>query len=393
MPICGTYGSEAARLIQAAADLSPGIIEMRNQIERDRRLPMPLVERLRELGFFSLWLARGFGGPELSLTDFVQVVEALARSDASVAWCVTNGGGYARFSGFLPEAVARRIFVEERAVVAGNMGPLGKAVSVPGGYSVTGRWPYGSGIMHSNWVLGGCVVLDGDTPRRRPDGAPDAKIVFFPTAAAEVIDTWEVGGLRGTGSHDYRVADLFVPDSHTVSRTGHSPLLPDPLYALPFHTAFGVTIAAVPLGIARAALDSLRELGAAKTPRTGSALLRDRPVIQAAVGRAEASLRAARAFLLEACDQAWSATSAGTSLSLEQRALVRLACAQVAETAKVVVQTTYDAGGGTSVYENCLLQRCFRDAHAAAQHIQIQSGNFETGGRVMLGLEPGTPIL
>jgi alkylation response protein AidB-like acyl-CoA dehydrogenase len=276
---------------------------MRDAIERERRLTAPLVERLRDLGFFSLWLPRAFGGPELGLTDFVRVVEALARLDGSVAWCVTNGGAYARFAAFLPEPVAHRIFVEERAVVAGNMGPIGRAAPAPGGYRVTGRWAYGSGITHSGWVLGGCVVLDeGGTPRRGPSGAPETRILFFPATAAEVIDTWDVGGLRGTGSHDYQVADLFVPDSHAV--TGEDPLLPGPLYALPRHTAFGVTIAAVPLGIARAALDALRELGAAKTPRIGSAVLRDRPVIQAAVGRAEAMLRAARAFLFEACGEA-----------------------------------------------------------------------------------------
>ncbi len=367
---------------------------MRDEIERERRLPAPLVERLRALGFFSLWLARAFGGPELSLTDFARVIEALARSDGSVGWCVANAGGYARFSGFLPDAVARRIFVEERAVVAGNIGPIGKAAPVSGGYRVTGRWAYGSGITHSAWAVGGCVVLDeGGAPRQGPNGAMDTRIVFFPTAAAEVIDTWEVGGLRGTGSHDYRVADLFVPASHAVAGAGDDPRLPGPLYALPRHTAFAVPVAAVPLGIARAALDGLRELSAAKTPRIGSAVLRDRPAVQAAVGRAEALLRSARAFLFEACDDAWGAASGGVPLTLEQRALVRLACAQAAEAAKTVVQIAYDAGGGTSVYESCPLQRCFRDAHAAAQHVQVQSANFETGGRVLLGLDPATPIL
>jgi indole-3-acetate monooxygenase len=393
MPIGATTGPEATPLIEAALALGPTITGMRDEIERERRLPPPLVEKLREQGFFSLWLARAFDGPELSLTDFVRVVEALARSDGSVAWCVTNGGAYARFSGFLPEAVARRIFVEERASVAGNMGPIGKAVPVAGGYRLTGRWAYGSGIAHSGWLLGGCVVLDGEAPRRRPDGAPDARIVFFPAAAAEVIDTWEVGGLRGTGSHDYRVADLFVPESHVVSGAGDDPRLPGPLFALPRHTAFAVTIAAVPLGIARAALDGVRELSAGKVPRIGSTLLRDRPVVQAAIGRAEAMLRAARAFLLEACDEAWNAASSGAPLTLDQRVLVRLACAQVAEATRTVVRIAYDVGGGTSVYESCPLQRCFRDVHAAAQHVQVQSANFETGGRVMLGLEPGTPIL
>jgi alkylation response protein AidB-like acyl-CoA dehydrogenase len=393
MPIGATTGPETTRLIEAAQALGPTVAGVRDEIERERRLPPSLVEKLRELGFFSLWLARDLGGPELSLADFVRVIEALARWDGSVAWCVTNGGAYARFSGFLPDGVARRIFVEERAAVAGNMGPIGRAVPVPGGYRLTGRWAYGSGITHSGWLLGGCVVLDGEAPRRGPDGAPDTRIMFFPAAAAEVIDTWEVGGLRGTGSHDYRVTDLFVPASHVASGAGDDARLPGTLFALPRHTAFAVTIAAVPLGIARAALDGLRELSAAKTPRIGSAMLRDRPVVQAAVGRAEAMLRAARAFLLEACDEVWNAASSGAPLSPKQRALARLACAHVVEATKTVVRIAYDAGGGTSVYESCPLQRCFRDVHAAAQHVQVHSANFETGGRVLLGLDPGTPIL
>ena len=153
-----------------------------------------------------------------------------------------------------------------------------------------------------------------------------------------------------------------------------------------------MTIAAVPLGIARAALDGVRELSTSKTPRIGSTLLRERPVVQGAMGRAEAMLGAARAFLFEACDEAWGTVASGAELTLEQRAKVRLSCAQVADIAKSVVRIAYDIGGGTAVYETCPLQRCFRDAHAAAQHVQVQSGNFETGGRVLLGLEPGTRI-
>ena len=277
-------------------------------------------------------------------------------------------------------------------MVAGNLGAIGKAVRVSGGYRVTGQWAYASGILHSTWTAGGCIVFDGDAPRLGAGGAAETRVVFFPTSKVEVIDTWHVGGLRGTGSNDYRVADLFVPVSHTMTFSD-APRLTGPLYALPRHTFLAVTIAAVPLGIARAALDAFRVLSSSKTPRIGSSLLCDRPVIQAAIGRAEAQLRAARAFLFEACDEAWSATSAGVALTLEQRATVRLACAQVAETAKAVVQSVYDAGGGTSVYESCPLQRCFRDVHTASQHVQVQSVNFETGGQVMLGLAPGTLVL
>lgn len=374
-------------MLEAARDLGPHIVELQDEIDRQRRLPDSLVETLRSLGFYSLWLARAYGGPELSLTEFVEVIEALARSDASVAWCVTNGGGSALFSGFLPEAVARRIFVEERAVVAGNLGPIGKAVAVPGGYRVTGRWAYGSGVNNSTWALGGCVVLEGGVPRPAPEGGSEVKVLFFPSSAIKVIDTWNVGGLRGTGSHDYRVTNLFVPEDYAIAWS--APQLNTTLYRLPRHTVLGVTIAAVPLGIARAALDAFRELSAGKTSRLGSGLLRDKAVVQAAIGRAEAALRAARAFLVSACDDVWATASAGETITMEQRAAVRLACAQASEVAKFVVQTTHDLGGGTSVYESSPLQRCFRDAHAAAQHIQVHSGHFETVGRFILGLDPG----
>lgn len=379
-----------SRFLAEATALGPTILALRDEIERERRIPRTLVEALRARGFFSLWLARAHGGPELDLAGFVRVVEALARFDASVAWCVANAGGYSRFSGFLPEPVARRLFVEQRVAIAGALGPTGRAEPVPGGYRVSGRWPYGSGLPHCDWVLAGCTVWEGDAPRRTAQGAPDTRVVFFPVEQAEVIDTWHVGGLRGTGSHDYQVRDLFVPEDHATA--GTDPLVPGTLYALPWRTPFGVAIAAVPLGIARAALDAAKDLAMAKTPRQGSTVLRDRPVVQAAIGRAEAMLRGARAFLLEACDEIWEGVSAGAAATLEQRAAVRLACAQVAEATKAVAQTAYEIGGGTAVYESCPIQRCFRDVHAAAQHVQIQPLGFETGGRVLLGLDPGSPI-
>ena len=381
---------DAARLIDAAHDLGPTIFALRGDIERERQLPRSLVETLRSRGFFSLWLAKDFGGPELSLPDFVRVVEAVARYDGSVGWCVSVAATYSLFSGFLPEAVARRIFVEDRSAVAGNLVPLGRAEVVEGGYRVSGRWPYGSGITHSEWVLGNCVVHDGDAPRQGTDGTFETTVAFFPAREAEVIDTWDVGGLRGTGSHDYQVADVFVQDSHVS--TGRTPLHPSSLYAMPFFTAAPPTIAAVLLGIARAALDALIELSRSKTPLLGSKLLREKPVVQAAIGRSEAMLCAARSFVFEACEDAWKAVIGGAELTLEQRTRVRLSCAHATDVAKSVVQICYEIGGGTAVYESSPLQRCFRDAHTAAQHVQVQSGNFETVGRVLLGLEPGTWI-
>ena len=234
------------------------------------------------------------------------------------------------------------------------------------------------------------MVHDGDGPRLRPDGTRETTIAFFPASEVEVIDTWNVGGLRDTGSHDYQVADIFVPETHTTM--ARTPSRPGTLYSLPFYALAPPCIAAVPLGIARAALDAVRTLSSSKTPRLGSVLLRDKPAVQGAIGRAEGMLRAARGFLFEACDDAWTTLATGGELSLEQRATARLSAAQVADAAKAVVQIAYDIGGGTSVYESCPLQRCFRDIYAAVQHVQVQSGNFEACGRVMLGMEPGTPF-
>jgi indole-3-acetate monooxygenase len=391
MALASANASDAVRLMEAAAGLGPTIKALRHEIDRERRLPRGLVETLHKLGFFSLWLARDLGGPELSLPDFVRIVEALAHYDASVAWCASIAANFSFFSGILSEPVARRIFVEDRAAVAGNMGPHGRAEIVEGGYRVSGRWAYASGIGHSEWILGGCVVHDADGPRRLPNGSHETTLAFFPARDVQVIDTWEVGGLRGTGSHDYQVDDVFVPEAYAITRW--TPSRPGPLYALPFQTTGPVAIAAVPLGIARAVIDGVLELSGSKTPLMSSTPLREKPVAQAAIGRAEASLRAARAFLYEACHDAWNAVASGGRLGREQRALVRLSAAQAADAAKTVLQIAYDIGGGTSVYDSGPLQRCFRDLYTAVQHVQVHSVNFETCGRVLLGLEPGTVLL
>jgi indole-3-acetate monooxygenase len=383
-----TARQKAAQLFDAAERLVPAIETARHAIERDRRLPETLVRSLQEAGLFRLWLAKSLGGPELNLTEFASVIERLAQADGSVGWCVSICAAYSRFSGFLSEPVAHRIFVEANAVVAGALAPGGESVAVEGGFKLSGRWAFGSGIMHSDWTVGTSVILEDGQPRRTPTGTPETRVMFFPTSAVEIIDTWDVGGLRGTGSHDYRVSDLFVPADYAIE--GIEPVLRRPLYVLSRHTVFPVAIAAVPLGIARAALETFRALAGSRTPQIGTTLLRDKLTTQAAVGRAEALLRAARAFLFEACDEAWAMASNGQELTMVQRALVRLACAQVATSAKEVVQTLYEVAGSAAVYEANLLQRYLRDVQVTAQHFQVHCANFESGGRVMLGMDSGT---
>ena len=383
--------ADAEGLIRAARELAPMIEAARADIERERQLPRILVEAIGDAGLFALWLPKAFGGPELNLVDYIRVIEELARADGSAAWCATVAACFSRIAGYLQPDIAREIFGSGRTVVAGTINPTGKAFAVDGGYRVTGRWAYGSGILHSAWTLGICIVHDREGPRRASSGAPDIRLTIFPTSAVEVIDTWHVSGLRGTGSHDYRVADLFVRDDHSISCFDAKPLQSGTLYAVPMITVLSIAIAAVPLGIARTAIDAAVELAQVKTPFRSSLLLRDRATFLAAVGRAEALWGSARSFLLAAVSDLWGEGSSGMAASMRQQALVRLACTQAAQSAAQAVDLMYNAGGGTSLYESSRLERCFRDVHACTQHIATSTDSYEVGGRVLLGLDPGRP--
>jgi alkylation response protein AidB-like acyl-CoA dehydrogenase len=391
MTASGAPAKDAEAFVRAARALAPTIRELRADIERDRSLPASLVKQMAETGFFSLWLARALGGPELNTVDYLRVIEELSRADGAVGWCTMVSAGYSRLSGYLDDGVAREIFGDGSTIVAGTINPTGKAMVVPGGFRVSGRWSYGSFIGHSTWTVGSSVIHDNEGPRRGPDGAPDMRLMLFPTSAVEIIDTWRVGGLRGTGSHDFHVTDLFVPDDHAIAAFTAKPVRPGTLYAAPFITVFAMAIASVPLGIARAAIEAFVALAEAKTPMGGASRLREKASAQADVGKAEALLRSARAFLVESVHDIWNAVAAGDTPSLPQRATARLAAAQAAAASAQAVDLLYNAAGGTALYESNLLERCFRDVHATTQHMGTSSANFELSGRVLLGLDPGTP--
>jgi indole-3-acetate monooxygenase len=382
---------DAEEFLRAARDLTPAIRAVRTDIDRDRTLPAPLVKQMAEAGFFSIWLAQSLGGPELTTLDFLRIIEELSRADGAVGWCAMVSAGYSRLSGYLSDAVAQEIFGDGSTIVAGTINPTGKAVAVPGGFRVSGRWNFGSFIRASTWTVGSSVIYENDSPRRGPDGAPDMRLMLFPTSDIEILDTWHVGGLRGTGSHDFRVNDLFVPEERAIAAFTAKPVRSGTLFAAPFITVFAMALASVPLGIARAAIDAFVDLAEGKTP-IGSALrLREKASAQADVGKAEALLRSARAFLVESLHSVWDTVASGHMPSVPQRATARLAAAQAAAASAQAVDLVYNAAGGTALYESNPIERCFRDVHATTQHVGIASVNFEISGRVLLGLDPGTP--
>jgi alkylation response protein AidB-like acyl-CoA dehydrogenase len=384
---------DAEALLAAARGLAPLVDTLRSRFDQDRMLPEPLAQALHAAGLFRMWVPRALGGAELDPLSFLTVIEELSRLDGSLGWCAVIPAGYARLSGALAEDVARTIFAGAgRGILVGTLNPTGKAVAAPGGYRVTGRWGYGSFIAYGEWVLGNCIEEGAPGPRQSSDGGRDFRLCLFPRDAVEVFDIWHVGGLRATGSNDFQVTNLFVPESHTIPLVDFQPppRRPGPLYAVPMTSTFVSCIATVALGIARAAIETLTDIAASKITAGTSIALRDKPLAQADLARAEALLRSGRAYLFDELGSMWRNAEAGQTISIRERAQVRLAAVHATQCAIQTVDMMYQLGGGASLFQSGRLERCFRDVHAAGQHLAVSPlSNLEPIGRVLFGLPPG----
>jgi alkylation response protein AidB-like acyl-CoA dehydrogenase len=317
------------------------------------------------------------------------VIEEAASQDGAVGWCTMIGAANGHFGGLLPAEGARLVFADRDVVLAAVFRPTGVAVAAEGGYRVTGHWPFASGILHSQWVGGSCRILDGDRPRLTPSGAPVMKLLFLHRAEASVIDTWHAVGLRGTGSHDFEVNDSFVPAHRSVWFTD-PPAERGALYSLPAVTLFAPMIASVSLGIARHALEILKQLAPLKKLVWSQDVLGTSAVAQSQVGQAEGLLRAGRAFLFESLSEAWAAACNGSALSWKQRGLLWLSATQAVAQALEAVDIAYRTGGASSVYASTQLERCLRDIRTASQHIQVTPTNYELAGQLFLGADMST---
>jgi alkylation response protein AidB-like acyl-CoA dehydrogenase len=377
--------SDTRSPLEVARELAPRIRAAAGEIDAERELPKALFEALADAGLFHLALPRALGCPELDLPAYVDVIEELAKADASTAWCVNQGAIFATYAARMPRPVARAIWIDPpRAVVGNSPSPTGKAVAVPGGYRVTARQGYSTGCRHATWVAAHCQVVESGEVRREANGQPEARYLFVPTGDATILDTWQARGMRGTGTHHFAVDDVFVPAERSVL-SATAPLLEDrPLYRVPRTLAFASGDAAAALGVARSAVEAFRELAGAKAPR-GLPLLRDQAMVQADVGYAEADLRSGRAFLMETIRDTWTAATAGP-LTLDHRAALRLATTHAMRLAVKVVDRMYDAAGVTAVYESHVLQRHFQDIHVISQHLQARLAHYELVGRHWLGL-------
>jgi alkylation response protein AidB-like acyl-CoA dehydrogenase len=353
-----------------------------------------LVAEIAGAGLFRMLVPRELGGLETDPATMIDALEELACADGSTAWTVMIGATTGVVAAYLPEETAREVFGGDRDVVVGGVfHPRGRAALVDGGYRVSGRWPLASGCQHCGWLVGGCVLLEGGTPRLRDDGIPEARMMLFPAAEARILDTWRAAGMRGTGSHDIEVEDVFVPRERSVWFSTDAPRRGGALYAFPVFGLLALGIAAVALGIARGALADLKAIAATKVATGSRRTLAERAATQADVARAEATLGAARALVETSVRRVWDTARRGQAVTLEQRARLRLAATHAVRAAADVVDAMYDAGGVTSIYDTSPLQRRFRDVHVATQHVLVAPPTFELAGRVLLGLPGDTEML
>jgi len=373
-------------VIDVVRALAPDIQAEADRIERDRRLPLALVRTLARAGVFRLCVPRALGGEEADPATLIAVLEELAHADGSTGWCAMIGATSGLVSAYLPDAEARAIYGTSPDVVTGGVfAPTGSAVRENAHYRVSGRWRFASGCQHCDWLMGGCLVHD--------DGPPRARMVLFPATDAEIIDTWTVSGLRGTGSHDIAVRELRVPTSRSVSITHDRPLAPGALYAFPLFGLLALGIAAVALGIARRALDEILTLAGAKTPTGGRRTLAERSTVQAQLAEAVATLGGGRALVRAVAEECWTAARADGVIDVPLRARLRLAATHATTAAARVVDVAYTVGGGTAVYADSPLQRAFRDVHVVTQHMMVAPATWELCGRVLLGLDTDTTTL
>ena len=389
---------DAQPVVREAAALRPVLRTYREEIEREQRLPQALVEKLHAAGFYRMVIPRALGGLEADPLTYLRVVELLAEGVGSVGWNLANNSVGQLVTLGLPDEGVEEIYGRRAdTVIAGTAVPGGgQAVPVAGGYRVSGRWSFGSGCQEAAWMLGSFQILDGGQPRRRPDGAALYWRGVFPRAQAEVVaGSWDVAGLRGTGSFDWTVEDVFLPERRTMPQIG-IPLdnqwgrWPGITYALPVQCWVGPHHSAVITGIARAGIDALIELAGGKTPRgRGPGMLCENPQVQDAVGRADAILNAGRAYRSAQIAELWSTVAAGHDTTLEQRARCRLASTYAADCAREAMDLMYRHGGSTSFKRESRLAECWRDLHVVGQTVTIAPEWYPIGGRVYLGMDPG----
>jgi indole-3-acetate monooxygenase len=396
-----TAAEEPAKTGRSTADylarvkaLAPALKASAAEIDKRRELPAAIVDKFVDGGFFRLLLPRSLGGAELLPADYVPIIEAIAEIDASAAWCLNQNAGCSMTAAYFAPEVAKDIFGGPRGILAWGPGP-GEARVVAGGYNVTAQWAFASGSHHASWL--GChvpVVEANGQPRLEPDGTPTVRTIVFPKAETKFTDIWHTIGLRGTGSDQYTVKDLFVPEAYSLqSIARNSPdkrREPGLLYCFSSLSLYAAGFAGVAMGCARSTLNSFIELARDKIPRGARVTMRNNNVVQRDAALAEARLSSAYGYLIRSLEDITEAVRVRGHITLDERMTIRLAATFCIHTALEVTDILYQAAGATAIFDENPFERPWRDVHSVSQQLQGRQVHFETVGAHMMGLEPDT---
>jgi alkylation response protein AidB-like acyl-CoA dehydrogenase len=378
-------------LVERARALQPLISREADEIERTRRLTPAVTSALIENGLYRVLLPQSLGGIEAPLEIFMQMQEEIAKADASTAWCLGQCSVCAMTAAYLDADAADEIFNTPPGILA--WGAIAhEAHAVPGGYKASARWDFASGSRQASWLGAHVRVVEADgSQRKNPNGAPEIRTILFPVTSATMYDVWDVIGLKGTGTDSYSVDNLFIPDKFAALRDDPSACREKgPLYKLTTNAVFGMGFAATALGVARATLDAAIELARSKQPQ-GLAAMRENNAVQGLIGRTEATLRAARAYLYATAAEVWRDLSRGDPVTEAHRIALRIATTWTIHQAAAVVDTAYHMTGATAVFAANPFERRFRDMHTIAQQIQARDSHYEDAGKVMLSARLSTP--
>jgi alkylation response protein AidB-like acyl-CoA dehydrogenase len=366
--------------------LTPYIAEQAPAIEGARRLPADVLDQLVAAGCFRLLLPQSHHGLGAEGASALRVFEALAAADASVGWTAMIGAGSWFDLTGLPRSTFDEIFCRPNVITAGAFAPEGAiGPDGNGGYRVTGRWGFASGCEHADWIFGNCFA-------GIVDGMPQLRGAVFSRDEVTIEDTWTVSGLCGTGSHHFRVDDVVVAADRTFDPLTEDPCIDDPIVRIPAPSLFALGITSVALGVAKGALDDIRAMATDKVPLLAPAPLAANPRFEYELATADTDLRGARSLLYETAEQAWAIAEAGAGFSLEDRARLRATGVWATARAADVVTAAYRAGGGSSVYATCPLQRRLRDINAITQHFLVKADAMTSVGAVLAGGEPYVPV-
>jgi alkylation response protein AidB-like acyl-CoA dehydrogenase len=381
---------DAAQILANVVALSPAIAARSGEIEELRRLPDDLVADLKAAGVFRMARSRAKGGPQLTLPEQMRVIEELAYADSSVGWCVKIGADSGLIAEFLPPDVSAELLPHPDTITAGQFtAGRGRLDRVEGGYILNGRFPFGSISNHADAIMSGAMLYENGAPVIGPHGMPESRLAFARASDYTIEDTWRVHGLRGTGSNHYRAEDLFIPEGQAMVIDGALFAGRDPLYSSGFNWV--TTMAAVPLGIARRAMDEAKKLIAERKggmpPRPLAELTHTREKI------AEAEMRraSAHAFLYDAANAFWAELEQGPP-ALETKGRLALANVNACRMGADVTRQLFDLIGANVIFEGQVLERLTRDALTLSQHMIVSQAHLEHYGAMMLGTEHPSPL-